>query len=311
MNSYSSIGRSNGCVVEGSTAARLLASRRLCNGTCRHRRRDSGDGFYTAVYYYYQFFDRIAFDRLCRLSWREFLQRWGSIPWAKPAAPTGDGGGSLRDFVAFFVEPEPSPEQVEAILARKTIRWTIQHSTPQFAAMAELMGNVPSFSKHHPWVGYFKRSDFAVLIAAMVDRYLSGRISRAMLWPVFKVHNVADVSGWLRLSRAERAELKNAIFEERLWRPIYRWQGPGFLIGEEWANCLGVADTRRLLSVLDQAWSENWAVPRLKDPSDVSGSIHDTRLPRFQDFDISREFTKSLRKGLLRLGHACTFFRWE
>jgi hypothetical protein len=98
-----------------------------------HRLRDGGNGFVRLVYYYHQFFDRVAFDQLCRLSWQEFLERWGRIPWAK-AAPTADGGGSLRDFVAFFVEPEPSPKVLEAILARETIRWTIQHSEPQFAA---------------------------------------------------------------------------------------------------------------------------------------------------------------------------------
>ena len=260
--------------------------------------------------YYYQFLDRDAFDQLLRLSWREFLQKWGRTPWAKGAA-TGDAYGSLREFIAFSLSPEPSPEEVEAILSLKTIRWTIQRSLPQLAAMAGLIDCVSAFRRHAVCVGFFKHSEFAVLLAAAVEAYLGGRIPRTMILPLFDLHRVADLSPWLRLSRSERRILRADVSLPEICRPIYKWQGADFLHDEEWANCLSVTDTRQVIACLMQAWRENWPVSLMKDLSDTSAPAEIRGSPRFRDFDISRQFAKALRSRLPNLERPVVFFRCD
>lgn len=257
--------------------------------------------------YYYQFLDRDVLGRLLELSWKEFLCRWGNTRWAR-GAPTGDGYGSLREFISFSMSPEPSPEQVEAILARKTIRWTIQHSSPQLAAIAGLIDRVPMFRKHAVCVGFFKGSEFAALLAAAVDAYFSRRISLDVLRAVFRLHSVEDVSPWLCLSRRERQTLKENVSPPNICRPIYRWQGLGFLADEEWASCLAVADTRRLVAFVARVWRENWPVTRVKELSETSAPTG-SQPPKFRDFDLAKEFGRILKTKLPALRRPAVFFR--
>jgi hypothetical protein len=177
--------------------------------------------------------------------------------------------------------------------------------------MAGLIDYVPAFGEHAVCVGFFKRSEFAVLLAAAVEAYLRAQIPRVMLWPLFKLHAVADASPWFHLSRKESQALKEAVSLPEFCRPLYRWQGAGFLEGEEWASCLGVADTRRLIACMTQAWSENWPVPRVKDLSNTSAPAEIQRSPRFRDFHITKQFAKALRTKLPALQRPAVFFQCD
>jgi len=81
--------------------------------------------------FYYEFFDGGALDPLWRMSWKQYLHRWGRTHWASAEA-IGEDTQSLRDTIAFFVRPEPAADEVERILSSETIRWAIKHSEPQF-----------------------------------------------------------------------------------------------------------------------------------------------------------------------------------
>src|ERR1700678_1452534 len=93
----------------------------------------------------YDFFDREAFDPIWRLSWAEFLKkhrtRWASN---REYSPGGYSSESLRGLISFSIEPEPSPQEIEDILRRRTIRWTLQHSDTRLYMMSEIMSNVRS-----------------------------------------------------------------------------------------------------------------------------------------------------------------------
>src|SRR6516162_4386973 len=95
---------------------------------------------------YYYFFDRSAVDSLWRLSWHEFLRVRGPSRWTA-GRDTGDGAASLRGLIAFSLDPQPSAMEVEDIIRHRTLRWTIQHSTPQFYVMEEIIYNVPWLRK--------------------------------------------------------------------------------------------------------------------------------------------------------------------
>jgi hypothetical protein len=95
---------------------------------------------------YYYFFDRSAVDYVWNLSWREFLRLHGTSRWAK-GPDTGDGSASLRGLIAFSVGPDPAAPEVEDIIRRRTLRWTIQRSSPQFYMMEEIVYHVPRLRK--------------------------------------------------------------------------------------------------------------------------------------------------------------------
>lgn len=211
----------------------------------------------------YQFSDRGGIDPLWKLTWKEYLLRWGRTRWAR-AKMTENGDDSLRSMIAFFIDPAPTAEEVDRILAEETIRWTVRRSSPQFRSISELIYNTPGLRRHGHFIGC-DANYFTVLMAAAVEAYLRGRISRYILWPVFKLHSTTDPSQWLRLSHLENKALKAALAGFDMWSPIYQWQGPAFLEGEQWANCLGVSDTRRFIAFVLRAWNENWPIPRLKN----------------------------------------------
>src|SRR5438093_13210717 len=100
-----------------------------------------------SMLHYYEFFDREIFDSVWALSWRDYQRKYGSR-WTKNMRyePGEYCGRSLRELICFCVEPETSSEMLEDILARRTSRWTIQHSSPQFDFLTEFMCRVPRCS---------------------------------------------------------------------------------------------------------------------------------------------------------------------
>lgn len=139
---------------------------------------------------YYFFFDRSAVDSLWNLPWREFLRLHGSSPWAK-GPETDDGSASLRGLIAFSVEPETSSIDVEDIIRRCTLRWTIQHSSPQFYVVEEILRNVPRLRKSCASLDLWS-NDFTVLLAAAADGYFLGEVPVSELKPVLKLHSVSS-----------------------------------------------------------------------------------------------------------------------
>jgi hypothetical protein len=259
--------------------------------------------------FFYHFFDRNACDQLWRSSWKEYLSRWGKTRWAKGPF-TGESTESLRDMISFHIDPQPTAGDVERILAHETIRQTVRRSSPQFGPMSQLLSKTPGFRKYSECI-FFKGDYFAVLMAAGFEAYLQGRVSQSDLWPVFKLHSIEDPRGWLRISSGERKTIKAVVSSRRMLGPIYRWQGEGgFLVGDQWSNCLGVADTRRFVALILRAWKENWSVPRLRKVDRISTPPSGAEPPPFRDFELSKYFVEPLAKKVSHFERPCVFFEW-
>jgi len=123
----------------------------------------------------YRFFDRAAFDQIWELPWPEFQRRWNSGPWyRKPLRDRGGySGESLRGLIAFCVEPEPSDKEIEDILNRRTVRWTVTHSGSQHYFLEEIISNVPRLRHKQFSAVDFADRDFVVLLFAAFDAYLN------------------------------------------------------------------------------------------------------------------------------------------
>jgi hypothetical protein len=212
-------------------------------------------------------------------------------------------------MIAFNIAPQPTAQDVERILGHEMIWQTVKKSSPQFGPMAELLSNTPAFRKYSQ--SLFYEGDYvAALLAMAVEAYLQGRAGQSSLWSILKLHSVEDPSSWLRLSREDRKAITAVVSTRRTWSPIYRWQGENYLEGEQWANCVGVADTRRLIGLILRAWNENWPAPRVKKLDDITDQPMKNDPPRFRDFEVSKLFVRPLTGKVSRFDRPCVFFEW-
>jgi hypothetical protein len=208
----------------------------------------------------YEFFDRAAVDRLWKVSWSTLAKRSPERRWLHSTKNQEDGyyGSSLRELLMFCVDPQQSPGQIENILRARNVTETIRCCSPQFFAMSELMHRALPHSNLH--IVPVEVHNVTGLLTVAEQAFISKRISLATLWSVYKLHSIGREEGWQGSELSE--SVKRLLPWRRLWEPIYDWQGKQFK-DDEWSNCLGIADTRRFVSFVLQAYSENWpAAPK-------------------------------------------------
>ena len=83
---------------------------------------------------------------------------------------------SVEGFLAFIMEPQPAPSIVDEVLARRTLRWTMKRSSPQYFFLLEVIYNAPDVRKRCPEIWTESPYEIAIIIAASVDAFLTGRI---------------------------------------------------------------------------------------------------------------------------------------
>lgn len=260
-------------------------------------KRHQGD--FMSMLHYFQFFDREAFDSVWSLSWREFERKHGSR-WSKRKSyePGEYDGASLRGLICFSLDPEPSPEFVEEVLQRRTVRWTIRHSCPQFCFMTEIMQHVPGYRASTCCI---VSHDVGVLISVATGAYIAGKIDSRTLRAVLKLCG-SDPEEWVQLSRTQKQKLAAATADIAYWKPIYTWQGNGACISDESTSCSNVPDTRRFLICMMRALSENWPLMTLKVSSDAGS--------HFRDLPIAQELRKAIA-GIQRFKRPSAYREWS
>jgi hypothetical protein len=257
---------------------------------------------------YYYFFDRSAADPLWKLSWPDFLRLHGKSRWAK-GPDGGDGSASLRGLIAFAVDPEPSAIEIEDIIRRRTLRWTIQRSSPQFYLMEEIVNNVPRLRKSCISLDVWS-NDFSILLAAAAEGYFRGEVPVSGFKAVLKLH-YSKFEDFIRLSKQERSVLRHLMDVDQYAKPIYPWQGPMALLDEQWAGCLAVADTRRFFALVDRLWKQNPEVRRILDVEGIQLSKPERETHLFRDFGISRQLMNLWSRKVRTFEQPCVFRRWE
>lgn len=259
--------------------------------------------------HYYEFFDRAFFDSVWALSWCDF-QRKHRSRWAmdRNYEPGVYSGRSLRELICFSMEPEPSPELLEDVLARRTIRWTVRRSSPQFFLMSEIMRHVPGSRARICCAFDIPSEDVGVLISAALGGFVAGQLAGPILQAVLKLHGCPDPREWVTLSARERKMLGALTSRVDVLQPIYAWQGESACGDEEWANCLGLADSRRFALFVTRAWRENWPVTGLKQPPQRLARRPGIK-PHFREFPVTRELRKAIERAS-RFERPSVFRRW-
>jgi hypothetical protein len=265
--------------------------------------------------YCYDFFDRDIFDHVWGLRWKEFQRRYPS-QWAmnKSYEPDAYDHESLRGLICFAL-PEPSGEMVEDVIARRTIRWTIQHVSMQAHLMGEVIEHIPGYHKGY---GYVLAANCDPLIATATRALFDGMVGASTIWAVIKLHSLAgfstDPRQWVRLSGKRWQKVHSIITKRDLWRPAYPWQGPNAFSDD--ANWLGVESSRRFIQFIIRAWKENWPVTGLTEApekflgdsaADKDRSKGDAY--RFRDFYLPQELHKIFPR-ISRFRRPCVVCSW-
>jgi hypothetical protein len=259
---------------------------------------------------YYCFFDRSAVDPIWKMSGQDFLRLYGKNHRDR-RSKLADADSWLRELIAFSVEPEPSDAEVEDIIRHRTLRWTIQHSTPQFYIMGEILCGVPRLTKScavlDVWV-----NDFSVLLAAAAGGYFRGEVPVSAFKSVLKLH-YSKFEDFIRLSKRERSVVRSLMDVDQFAKPIYPWQGLEAILDDQWAWCLGAADTKRFFALVDRLWKQNPEVRRILDVDvdhiEFCTPGRDTY--RFRDFGISRHLMNLWSRKVRSFQQPCVFRRWE
>src|ERR1035441_3002123 len=250
----------------------------------------------------FEFFDRVAVDHLWNISWKTLIKRNPQNAWLQSREPMEEGSysfKSLRELLTFGIQR--SPRRIETILKTRKVSDTIRSCNLQFFTMSELMTNaLPHSEKFIEWV---EIHHVLPLISIAWDAFLSGRISPATLWSVFKLNSVkpTDLSDD---SQAAPGWVRALLPWHRLWEPIYSWQGNSPFKHEELTNCLGLADTRRFISFVRRANKENWATESLNAKSKAAGTL------RFRDDPDCVRLFKCMRK-VGRMKRPCVHRMWR
>lgn len=254
----------------------------------------------------YEFFDRATFDRIWQLSWQNFLQKYRT-GWSRNRLYDAGSynGESLRGLIAFSLEPEPSAEEIEQILERNTIRWTIQHSMPQLFVLSSIIWDGLTHLRNRA-ARFSTKESVNPVLATAIDAYLQSRVTASTLRATLKLHSVENPSDFLELTRREKQRVAGTNLRNAMWRPIYRWQGEQWLKGEQVANAVGVLDARRFADFVIRAWNENWPTPRLDKRAHKLGS----RNPQFRDFSIANDLAK-LSKKIAGFIKPSGFYQWS
>ena len=183
---------------------------------------------------------------------------------------------------------QQSPKRIETILETRKVADTPKNCIGHFFAMSELMTNAIDHSDK--FIVWEDVHDVSPLISIAWDAFLLGRTSPAILWFALKLHSIkpTDLSDD---SQVTPKWARTLLPWHRLWDPIYSWQGKKWFRGEQWTNCLGVADTRRFITFVLRADKENWTTELPETPSRPAGTL------RFRDDPGCIRLSKCIRRS--------------
>lgn len=245
--------------------------------------------------HYCHFLDRAVVDPFLALTWKQFDHKfgWGYSEWSSPA-----------DFLMqLALDPVPDdPKVVERILARRTLRWTLKHSSPQFFCLMELISHAPVVEKRCPGIELGRVAEMGMFQAAAVHGFLEDRITLPALWAVFAFTGWTGKFEWLDLPPEKKRTVQTALSASDLPKPIFPWQDESCLKGGY--HPLGRADTQRFLGFLQLAWKETWPCTYLRPEAWPDLTAPGKRYPTVADSPAAQKllqhgFAKQIRRPCL------------
>ena len=132
--------------------------------------------------------------------------------WFSSGGPEEAGtynGESLRQLLAFSLEPTPTVKQLERMLATLTVSATVRRCHPQFWAMDEIMRQV--LGRPEDAIISLELDDISGLISVAARAFLDRKITAPTLWAVAKLHS-AKFDDWLQLdSKQSKSSIPRSL----------------------------------------------------------------------------------------------------
>jgi hypothetical protein len=231
--------------------------------------------------------DRAVVDPLLALTWPEFLRRhrWRHDQWNDPAEFLDD----------FALDHDTDRDNIPRILASRTLRWTMQRSSPQLFFVETVLECAKSVSKQCP--SYYCATSFAartLFLAAAVGGFLTGRLSRPGLYSTAALLGSDEAPDCLDLLPADRKRLKQALHPMLVPTPVFPWQ-PREQEGDYYF--LGLAETKPFLDFVRRSVSENWACPRISKESRSELPNSGSRVPTMRDSQVATQLARWLARS--------------
>jgi hypothetical protein len=241
-----------------------------------------------AFEHFFWFVDRAIIDPLLDMSWRSYLRKY---PRSRR---------ELEQLLTFVVEPEPEPDAVADILARRTLRWTMKRATPAYYFLNDVIHGAPVMRRRSPevWSGV---DETAILVAATCDAFLRRDIDGKTLWAVHNISGGEDLRNWLRLSPSELTQLSDALSHGAVEKPLFPWQSNECL--EDGYRVLGATDAKRFLAFLTRAGEENWPAPRIRTDIRRRFEWMGQAVPRFLDVQLTKKLVRCV--NTMRFARPC------
>ena len=244
------------------------------------------------IEHFYWFIDRDVIDPVLEMSWKTFLRKHH---WDRDC---------LNETLSFAVEPEPDASMISDILEKRSLQWTMKHSSPAYWFLNTVIEHVPALERRCLYVSLYRNlHEIAILDAAAVEGFLEGRISERTLWAVNNINDGEDPREWLDLTRSEFRRVEAALNCGAVERPVFPWQSDDCL-GDGY-HCLGIGDARRFIGFLCKAWQENWPIKRLNE--DVKENVEAANMydPHFRDFQLGAKLIACAK--IIPLARPCAF----
>jgi hypothetical protein len=229
-------------------------------------------------------------ESIVDMDWPSFLRKYPRLR------------SEVEQIIGFGVDPEPDAAAIADILARRTLKWTMQRSTSAYFFLLAIFDCLPKRHrrKYEVWMQPY---EIAVLVASFCDAYLRGDIDEKTLWAVHNITGGGIHGGWLTLSRSEREQLLEGAGYGAVEKPLFPWQSNDCLRDDY--SVLRSVDSKRFIAFLIRAGDENWPAPRITTEVKRELQLADDTTPRFLDVSLTRELSAQVRKRRNRFARPC------
>jgi hypothetical protein len=191
-----------------------------------------------SIIHEYVVFDRAKVDPAFAMSWPDFERaypKWGQ--WYSP-----------RAFLVEWALGESQIDQVDEILARKTVGQTFRFTTDPFGFLHQLLGEKGLYYDIDIKKGNYDYGDELVSCAGAA--FIRGDISMASLTAVYHLHTQQ-----IDLAAALLPDVARAVEERPGPAPMFPGV-PDFL--SYGVDSIGILQSRRFINFLTRAWKERW-----------------------------------------------------
>lgn len=200
--------------------------------------------------------DRAAIDEVLALSWKAFSRRYR---WKK----TSEWSSAKNFLQAFALDSEHDQSTVDDIVARRTLRWTMNRCSPKLFFMYEIVNQVPDLSARCHTYFPERLWDLGIVQAVGAEAFFRGEITQATFFSILRFCQGLSLADSINLKDPHYRQVERTLKSWTPSRPPFRWLSSEYF-GEGYA-CLNLRETKSVVRFLERAWEGKWPATNLSE----------------------------------------------